>query len=66
MFCFRQLREMVKWTYSEQMLLFYIRTFKDSVWPEGVLAESAPQKTDAQKFDQRMTAKDKLLHNIPG
>lgn len=64
-FC-RQLREMVKWTYSEPMLLFYIRTFKDSMWPGGVLAESLPPKTEAQKFETRMAAKNKLLQNIPG
>jgi sorting nexin-25 len=57
---------MVKWTYSEQMLLFYIRTFKDSMWPGGKLAESIPPKTDAQKFETRMAAKNKLLQNIPG
>ena len=62
----RQLREMVKWTYSEQMLLFYIRTFKESMWPGGKLAESPPLKTDAEKFETRMAAKNKLLQNIPG
>ncbi|KAK7097610.1 sorting nexin-25-like [Littorina saxatilis] len=61
----RQLREMVKWTYSEQMLLFYIRTFNEAMWPGGKLAESPPTKTDAQKFETRMAAKNKLLKNIP-
>lgn len=61
----RQLREMVKWTYSEQMLLYYIRTFRDSMWPGGVLAPSAAPKTEAQKFKTRMAAKQKLLQNIP-
>ena len=62
----RQLREMVKWTYSEQMLLFYIRTFKESMWPGGKLAESPPSKTDAQKLETRMAAKNKVLQNVPG
>ncbi|KAK7496497.1 hypothetical protein BaRGS_00012149 [Batillaria attramentaria] len=61
----RQLREIVKWTYSEQMLLFYIRTFKESMWPGGVLAQSPAPKTEAQKFETRMAAKHKLLQNIP-
>lgn len=61
----RQLREMVKWTYSEQMLLFYMRTFKDAMWPGGVLAQTPLLKTEAQKFETRMAAKNKLLQNIP-
>lgn len=61
----RQLREMVKWTYSEQMLVFYIRTFKDSMWPGGRLAESLPPQTEGQRFETRMAAKHKLLENIP-
>ncbi|KAL8624041.1 hypothetical protein ACOMHN_041631 [Nucella lapillus] len=61
----RQLREMVKWTYSEQMLLFYMRTFKDSMWPGGKLADTPPSRSEAVKLETRMAAKNKLLQNIP-
>ena len=36
------------------------------MWPGGKLAESPPLKTDAEKFETRMAAKNKLLQNIPG
>lgn len=35
------------------------------MWPNGKLAES-PDKTDNQKLQTRLEAKEKFLNNMPG
>ena len=63
---FRQLRETVYWIFSESMVIYYIRLFKDSMWPNGVLAESLPHRSDEEKLRTRIRAKEKFLQNQPG
>lgn len=36
------------------------------MWPNGKLAESPPLKTDNQKLQTRLEAKEKFLNNMPG
>ena len=62
----RQLRETVYWIFSESMVIYYIRLFKDSMWPGGVLAEPLPQRSDEEKLRTRIRAKEKFLQNQPG
>ncbi|KAJ8298069.1 hypothetical protein KUTeg_024600 [Tegillarca granosa] len=62
----RQLRETVDWIFSESMIIYYIRLFKDSLWPDGKLAESLPSQSDEEKMKTRMEAKEKFLQNLPG
>ncbi|XP_033743124.1 sorting nexin-25-like [Pecten maximus] len=61
----RQLRDTVDWIFSEPMIIYYIRMFKDSMWPEGKLAPYTEAKSDEKKFRTRMEAKEKFLTNIP-
>lgn len=62
----RQLKDTVEWLVSEQMLIYYIQLLKDSMWPDGELAEPLPQRTEEQKHFNRMLAKQKLLEGMPG
>lgn len=61
----KQLRETVDWIFSESMVIYYIRLFKDSQWPDGKLAESLPSQSDEEKMKTRMEAKEKFLQNLP-
>ena len=36
------------------------------MWPNGVLAESLPQRSDEEKLRTRIRAKEKFLQNQPG
>ncbi|XP_078326331.1 sorting nexin-25-like isoform X2 [Crassostrea virginica] len=61
----RQLRETVDWIFCESMIIYYITLFKNSMWPNGKLGESPPNKTDHQKLQTRLEAKEKFLNNMP-
>ncbi|KAL3879426.1 hypothetical protein ACJMK2_031724 [Sinanodonta woodiana] len=61
----RQLRETVYWLFTESMMIYYIGNFKDSMWPDGKLAEAFPVRTDEQKLRTRIKAKEKFLKNMP-
>ena len=46
-FCFyRHLRDFVSWLSSEPMWIYYIDSFKHSMWPKGKLAPYPPPRTD--------------------
>ncbi|XP_059174866.1 sorting nexin-25-like [Physella acuta] len=62
----KQLKETVEWLVSEQMLIYYIQLLKDSMWPDGKMAEPQPPQTEEQKHFNRMLAKKKLLEGMPG
>lgn len=62
----RQLRVTIDWIFSESMLIYYIQTFQESMWPNGVLAEPSLPKTEEEKMKSRIEAKEKLLQNLPG
>jgi sorting nexin-25 len=64
-FC-RQLRETIYWIFSEPMIIYYIRNFKESMWPHGVLAPSLPPRSDEEKLRTRLKAKEKFLQIQPG
>ncbi|XP_053400334.1 sorting nexin-25-like isoform X2 [Mercenaria mercenaria] len=57
----RQLRETVDWIFSEPMIIYYIKSFKDSMWPNDVLAEPLPSRSDEEKLRTRLKAKEKFL-----
>ncbi|KAL4230572.1 sorting nexin 25 [Mactra antiquata] len=61
----RQLRETVYWIFSESMIIYYIRNFKDSMWPNGQLAESPPERSEEEKLRTRLKAKEKFLQIQP-
>lgn len=63
---YRQIRETVDWIFSEPMIIYYIRNLKESLWPNGVLAEEMPTHTDDEKLHTRLKAKEKFLLIQPG
>lgn len=65
-FLCRQLRDTVDWIFSESMIIYYITLFKNSMWPNGKLGEFPASKTDHQKLQTRLEAKEKFLNNMPG
>lgn len=62
----RQLRETFDWIFSESMLIYYIRSFQESMWPDGHLAESLPARSETDKMKTRIEAKEKFLQSLPG
>ncbi|KAH9513960.1 sorting nexin 25 [Bulinus truncatus] len=61
----RQLKETVDHLVSEQMLIYYIQLFKDSMSPEGYSPDPLQSKQEQQKLEDRLQAKAKLLENMP-
>ena len=47
---YREIRELVEWVVSEPMIVYYIQSFCDVMWPQGKLAPAAPARTDAVSF----------------
>ncbi|EGW15040.1 sorting nexin-25 isoform X1 [Cricetulus griseus] len=61
----KQIRDTVNWIFSEQMLVYYINTFRDAFWPNGKLAPSTRIRSEAQSQETKQRAQQKLLENIP-
>ncbi|XP_076352448.1 sorting nexin snazarus isoform X1 [Tachypleus tridentatus] len=61
----RQIHETVAHIISEPMLEEYLKTFKDSMWPDGVLSKVECPRSDAEKQQTRDQAKQLLLTSIP-
>ncbi|XP_077465835.1 sorting nexin-25-like [Stigmatopora argus] len=61
----KQIRDTVNWIFSEQMLVCYINIFKDTFWPNGILAPHVNVRTDPQRIETKERAQQKLLDNIP-
>ncbi|ESO93906.1 hypothetical protein LOTGIDRAFT_228630 [Lottia gigantea] len=61
----RQLHETVDWVFSESMIIYYIRLFKESMWPDGKWADLSNPRTDEEKLATRNDAKEKFISNIP-
>ncbi|XP_019739796.1 sorting nexin-25 [Hippocampus comes] len=61
----KQIRDTVNWIFSEQMLVCYINIFKDTFWPNGILAPHVNVRTDAERTETKERAQQKLLENIP-
>lgn len=61
----RQVRETVAWLTSEQMILYYLHSFKKSFWPSESSKNNLPERTPEQKLHIRQEAKEAVLQNIP-
>ncbi|XP_055132530.1 sorting nexin-25 isoform X6 [Symphalangus syndactylus] len=62
----KQIRDTVSWIFSEQMLVYYINTFRDAFWPNGKLAPLTTIRSKEQSQETKQRAQQKLLENIPG
>uniref|UniRef100_A0A667YK55 Sorting nexin 25 n=1 Tax=Myripristis murdjan TaxID=586833 RepID=A0A667YK55_9TELE len=61
----KQIRDTVNWIFSEQMLVCYISVFRETFWPNGMLAPHVVVRTDSERSDTKERAQQKLLDNIP-
>lgn len=62
----KQIRETVSWLSSESMTYYYLCQFRDALWPNGERpVESDQQRSQLEKDDTYLVAKQKLAQNIP-
>nr|XP_026696627.1 sorting nexin-25 isoform X2 [Ciona intestinalis] len=61
----RQVRETSEWLCSEPMLVLYLQTFLDSMWPGGKLAPALQERTEDEKLQTKLEVRVKLLQSIP-
>ena len=61
----REVQDTMNWVFSEPMLLFYLETFKNSMWPGGKPASPLPTRSDEDKSNTKEEAKAKFLKSSP-
>ena len=42
-------------------MIYYLEQFRDAYWPDGQLAQDWTERTDDQKLETRLKAKEKFL-----
>lgn len=69
----RKIRECVYYIFSEEMLAFYLKNLKDSMWINKnqtdefeLIQYETKERSTAQKAFTKKEAKQKLLANMPG
>ena len=63
---FRQLYRMVDWLYCEPMLIYYLRLFRESYWPENAPRQELITRPKHEQIRTRFLAKTKIVENMPG
>uniref|UniRef100_A0A4W5L072 Sorting nexin 25 n=1 Tax=Hucho hucho TaxID=62062 RepID=A0A4W5L072_9TELE len=48
------------------MLVCYINIFRDTFWPNGILAPQIKARSNSERRETKERAQQKLLDNIPG
>uniref|UniRef100_T1INF6 Sorting nexin-25 n=1 Tax=Strigamia maritima TaxID=126957 RepID=T1INF6_STRMM len=61
----RQLRDTVSWIFSESMIIYYLHLFRDSMWPNGILAKEAAPRTKDQKISSQYQARQLFIASVP-
>lgn len=61
----RKIVEHVDWMTSAEQMAEYVKTFRDSYWPNGSLAERSPPRDENTKLRTRVVCKSKMLGSIP-
>ncbi|KFD47509.1 hypothetical protein M513_11603 [Trichuris suis] len=61
----RKIVEYVHWLTSEEQVTNYVKLFRNSMWPNGVLAESAPVRPQSTKARTRVVARTQTLSLLP-
>lgn len=61
----RELHEFMSWIVSEPMLIFYIETFRDAMWPGGQPAPPTPTRSDEEKARTKDEAKQRFIQSSP-
>ncbi|XP_028391400.1 sorting nexin-13-like [Dendronephthya gigantea] len=61
----RKIVDSVEWMTSFEQLAEYVRLFRDAYWPDGILAEEYPERSESVKLRTRVTAKTMMLGSLP-
>ncbi|XP_060579066.1 sorting nexin-13-like isoform X2 [Ruditapes philippinarum] len=61
----KKIVEHVDFMTSAEQVAEYIKAFRDSFWPEGVLAEPRPERDHNTKMRTRVVCRAKMLGSIP-
>uniref|UniRef100_A0A5S6QNQ0 PXA domain-containing protein n=1 Tax=Trichuris muris TaxID=70415 RepID=A0A5S6QNQ0_TRIMR len=61
----RKIVEYVHWLTSEEQVINYIKLFKNSMWPNGMLAEAASPRPQSTKARTRVVARAQTLSLLP-
>ncbi|XP_068670390.1 sorting nexin-13-like isoform X2 [Montipora foliosa] len=61
----RKIVDYVNYMTSAEQIAEYVKLFRDSFWPGGVLAESSPERKKDVKVRTRVAAKTKMFGSIP-
>ncbi|XP_045168136.1 sorting nexin-13-like isoform X2 [Mercenaria mercenaria] len=61
----KKIVEHVDWMTSAEQVAEYIKAFRDSFWPEGVLSEPRPDRDHNSKMRTRVVCRAKMLGSIP-
>ena len=60
-----ELQDFMKWVVSEPMLVYYVETFQESMWPNGEPGKPPPVRSDEEKELTKEAAKDRFLKCAP-
>lgn len=61
----REVQDTMNWVFSEPMLIFYLETFRDAMWPAGKPPPPAALRSDEEKARTKEEAKAKFLKCSP-
>ncbi|XP_069769904.1 sorting nexin-13 isoform X4 [Narcine bancroftii] len=61
----RKIVDHVDWMTSPEQVAETVKRFRDSFWPNGILAETAPCREKAVRMRSRVAAKTKMLMIMP-
>lgn len=61
----RELHEFMSWIVSEPMLIFYLESFRDAMWPGGRPAPPTPTRSDEEKAHTKDEAKQRFIQSSP-
>ncbi|XP_059828648.1 sorting nexin-13 isoform X2 [Hypanus sabinus] len=61
----RKIVDHVDWMTSPEQVAETVKRFRDSFWPNGILAETAPHREKAVRMRTRVAAKTKMLMVMP-
>lgn len=61
----REVQDTLNWFFSEPMLVFYLETFKNGMWPGGQPAPPAPTRSDEDKAATKEDTRAKFLKSSP-
>eukprot|EP01134_Creolimax_fragrantissima_P004807 CFRG4807T1 len=60
-----QMSDIVSSFFGETQIASYLSSFRESFWPGGVLAPTAPTRSDEEKMDSKYEARARIMINIP-